>query len=106
VNWTGDGTHLLLLSAAPGPEGGLYDGFGRQALAFPDDGHPVLCSDALDITGNELDDIVCWDHDNLWIYSREDTPAPASVKKMPFYPPRYNTSNYRAVITIGSIHDY
>ena len=105
VNWTGDGSHLLLLSASTGPEGGLYDGFGRQVVAFPDDGHPALCSDSLDLTGNGLDDIVCWDHDDLWIYTRDPNGLHAPAKPRLVYPPRHNTSNYRAFLMIEGPHE-
>lgn len=100
VNWAGNGSHLILLSAAPNQEGGLYDGYGRQLVSFPDDGHPTLCVDTLDITGNCLDDLVCWDHDELWIYGQESFGSAYEVKGSSLLPPRYNASNYRAYTAI------
>jgi rhamnogalacturonan endolyase len=98
VDWAGDGSHLLLVSVASTEEGGLYDGFGRQVVSFPDDGHPTLCYDVANITGGDLDDILCWDHDQLWIYRSEQT-SNCTINKHPtILPPRYNGSNYRANI--------
>jgi len=99
VNWRGDGHELLLLSAAPDETGGLYDGLGRQAVEFPDDGHPTLCYDALDLDGDGIDELVCWDDSRLWIYKREDQPDPGTVKVPRRFPAYFNGSNYRSFIS-------
>ena len=98
VNWMGNGIQYLLLSASPDKTGGLYDGYGRQVLSFPDDGHPVLCYYALDINKDGIDELLCWDYDNLWIYKREgenDNLHPAPQR----YPALYNASNYCSYIS-------
>ncbi len=48
VNWQGDGTELLLMNANV-RYGGLFDGAGRQVVMMPDDGHPDLCAEVLDV---------------------------------------------------------
>ena len=93
VNWTRDETELMLLSPHP-QEGGMIDGHGRRVVMFPDDGHPVLCSDVKDIDGDGLDEVLTWDYESLWIYK----PDPAPDKPPEAYPvrnPFYNDSNYR-----------
>ncbi|MEI3182156.1 MAG: hypothetical protein V8S98_01640 [Lachnospiraceae bacterium] len=50
VNWDGDGTELILTNA-DAKKGGLLNGKGVRAVEFPDDGHPVLCCESLDLTG-------------------------------------------------------
>ena len=93
VNWTQDHTDLVLLSTDP-VEGGLMDGYGRRAVMFPDDGHPVLCCDVKDIDGDGIDEVLTWDYRSLWIYK----PDPAPAKAATGYPRRnalFNDSNYR-----------
>ena len=91
VNWTDDGTDLVLLSPHI-EQGGLIDGFGRRVVMFPDDGHPVLCSDVKDIDGDGVDEILCWDYDSIWIYKPDRDPSP---RPYPERNPFYNDSNYR-----------
>ena len=100
MNWTGDGQEFLLLSAAPDETGGLYDGHGNQTVAFPDDGHPTLCYDAVDLTGDGLDELICWDHDSLWVYTSNSKPANGSVHMPQRFPAPYNASNYRSNISM------
>lgn len=101
VKWLNDGKELLLLSAAPDETGGLYDAYGSQILAFPDDGHPTLCYEALDLSNNGWDELICWDHEQLWIYTKNTNSEcvcakPSAIK----YPPLYNGSNYRSNISL------
>ncbi len=91
VNWTDDGTDLILLSPHV-DQGGLIDGRGRRVVMFPDDGHPVLCSDVKDIDGDGIDEILCWDYDEIWIYKPDRDPSP---RPYPERNPFYNDSNYR-----------
>jgi hypothetical protein len=100
VNWLGTGQALLLLSAAPDETGGLYDGRGRQVVAFPADGHPVLCSDAMDLDGDGLDELLCWDHRELWIYRVDPGRAPSAVQAMRRYPGLHDASNYAARVLL------
>ena len=92
VNWDGDGTDLILTNADP-HRGGLMNGNGIRAVAFPDDGHPTLCCETLQITGDERDELICWDYHRMFIYTQEDAPKPGCRKPVQF--PTYNASNYR-----------
>jgi hypothetical protein len=98
VNWDGTGTELLLTSGSL-RLGGMLDGRLRAVVAFPDDGHPTLCADALDLTGDPRDEIVLWDLDRMWIYT-QDAPAPAGRTYRPRRQPHYNMSDYRAEISM------
>jgi hypothetical protein len=94
VNWTGDERELIYFSAHP-QHGGLYDGEGRQAVAFPDDGHPERCSEVLDLFRSGRDNLVVWDERAIWIYG----PAGESPGGRRYVPRRnylYNWSNYMA----------
>ncbi len=92
VNWDGDGSELILTNAdAAG--GGLWNGAGVRAVAFPDDGHPVLCCEAMDLTGDERDELIVWDYHFLYIYTQEDNPREQTYHPVKF--PAYNASNYR-----------
>ncbi|MBN2764186.1 MAG: hypothetical protein JXR41_13925, partial [Bacteroidales bacterium] len=51
LNWTGRSEEFFVLNPNV-DEGGAYDGWGRKALLFPDDGHPDMCYAVLDITGD------------------------------------------------------
>src|SRR5690625_2870094 len=93
VNWTGDGRDLILLNGNI-EHGGLIDGHGRRVVVFPDDGHPDLCAEVLDLTGDGRDEIVLWDHEHMYIYT-QDRPAFADPVKVPIKYPHYNASNYR-----------
>ncbi len=93
VNWTHDETDLLLLSSHP-EEGGLIDGYGQRVVMFPDDGHPVLCTDVKDVDGDGIDEVLTWDYESIWIYK----PDPPPDKTRDAYPLRnsfFNDSNYR-----------
>ena len=92
VNWDGNGAELILTNA-DAARGGLINGQGVRAVAFPDDGHPTLCCEALDLTGDERDELVVWDYHSLWIYTQADSPRPQTYHPVQF--PVYNASNYR-----------
>ena len=92
VNWEGDGTELILTNADP-LRGGLLNGEGVRAVSFPDDGHPVLCCEAIDLTGDERNELVVWDYHSLWIYTQADAPEKQDYHPVQF--PVYNASNYR-----------
>lgn len=92
VNWDGSGIELILTNA-DAEKGGLINGNGIRAVEFPDDGHPTLCCEAIDLMGDERDELVVWDYHELYIYTQEDNP-----KLQTYYPvksPSYNASNYR-----------
>lgn len=92
VNWDGNGVELLLTNA-DAQKGGLLGGDGVRAVAFPDDGHPVLCCETLDLTGDARDELIVWDYHQLWIYTQEDNDQTQTYHPVKF--PTYNASNYR-----------
>ena len=97
VNWKGDGTELILI----GPDsidGGLFDGFGHKAVKFPADGHPTKAYDALDLTGDNRDELIFWDSEEIWVYTQSNQlektlPAPSRNSLS-------NESNYRARVSV------
>ena len=91
VNWTGDGRELILYSASTS-FGGLYDGYGDRMVAFPEDGHPDLCCDAVDVFGDEREELLVWDTGRMFIYTQADNPK--EVRYIPEKQPNYNYSNY------------
>ncbi|NQT89294.1 hypothetical protein HQ560_21175 [bacterium] len=98
VNWTGRPVELALLSGNA-RHGGMIDGHGRRVVVFPDDGHPDLCCEALNLVGDGRDEIVLWDMDRLWIYT-QDRPFEGGSVYAPTRYPHHNASNYRAEISL------
>lgn len=103
VNWRGDGVEFFVLSANP-DWGGLYDGWGRCVVRFPADGHPDMCYNVLDLTGDCRDEIVVWDPYEVWIYTQDDNPRDGRLFK-PIRNPLYNESNYRAALSLPGWND-
>jgi len=93
VNWTGDGRDLILFSASR-KYGGLFDGELDLAVPFPDDSHPELCCDAVDILSENRDDIIAWDAERMYIYSGDDDTRVSDCPAPRKYP-NHNGSNYR-----------
>jgi len=98
VNWRGDGQEFAMLSANV-REGGMIDGQLRRVVMLPDDGHPDLAYQALDVTGDERDEIIVWDADSVWIYTQDRPGAGRRIYK-PIRNPLYNDSNYRATVSL------
>jgi hypothetical protein len=98
VNWSGDGSELVLLSGSAS-EGGMVDGHFRRVVVFPDDGHPDLTAAVLDLTGDPRDEVVLWDLEDVWIYTQDGPPSGSRVYA-PVRNPLYNDSNYRANISL------
>jgi rhamnogalacturonan endolyase len=94
INWDGSGQDLILLSAST-VYGGLMDGEGDIVVPFPDDGHPELCSEVINITGDEREEIVVWDRKSLWIYTQDQEQPKRDQAYQPIKYPHYNASNYR-----------
>lgn len=92
VNWTGDGQDFILLNADV-ERGGMINGSGVQVVRFPDDGHPTLCAEAVNLYGDARDEIVTWDYDSMYIYTQDDSPKEDVYA--PYKYPDYNASNYR-----------
>ena len=98
VNWTGE-TEEFFVHNANVDEGGMFDGWGRKAVVFPDDGHPDMCNAVLDITGDCRDEVVVWDPHELWVYTQDDNPKTGTLYK-PVKNPLYNESNYKASFSL------
>jgi rhamnogalacturonan endolyase len=64
-------------------------------VLLPDDGHPDLCAEALDLTGDARDELVVWDRDRIFIYT-QDRPFRGERIYAPIRLPHHNMSNYRA----------
>ncbi len=52
-----------------------------------------MCCEAINLTGDERDELVVWDYHSMYIYTQEDSPRPQSYHPVKF--PIYNASNYR-----------
>jgi hypothetical protein len=98
VNWRGDGQEFAMLSANV-REGGMVDGQLRRVVTLPDDGHPDLAYQVLNVTGDERDEIIVWDADSVWIYT-QDRPFTGKRIYKPVRNPLYNDSNYRATVSL------
>jgi hypothetical protein len=98
VNWRGDGQEFVLLSGNV-KEGGMLDGHLRRAVLFPDDGHPDLAANVIDITGDQRDEIVLWDERRVWVYT-QDRPFTGKKIYAPERNPDYNESNYRTAVSM------
>ena len=98
VNWTGDGVEFFVHNPNP-TWGGMFDGWGRPVVAFPDDGHPDMCNAVLDITGDCRDEVVVWDPHELWVYTQDDNPKSGRLYK-PRRNPLANYSNYQATVSL------
>lgn len=92
VNWKGDGSDLILLNPDVS-RGGLIDGEGRQAVRFPEDGHPTMCCEAIDLCGDARDELVVWDYQSMYIYTQSDGPIENCYEPVKY--PICNASNYR-----------
>jgi rhamnogalacturonan endolyase len=100
INWTGDGEELFVHSPNPA-NGGMFDGWARPVVAFPDDGHPDMCNAVLDMTGDCRDEVVVWNQKELWIYTQDDSPRSGRLYR-PIRNPLYNYSNYQATYSLPS----
>jgi len=98
VNWTGTPGEYVVLSANV-VDGGMFDGWGRRVVRFPDDGHPDMCYAVLDITGDCRDEVVVWDPYELWVYTQEDSPKSGRLYR-PSRNPLCNSSNYQATVSL------
>ena len=94
VNWQGDGSELILLNGNVAL-GGMLDGDGDRVVVFPDDGHPELCAEVIDLFGDRRDEIVLWDHQKMYIYTQDRPCAVSGEEYRPQKYPHYNASNYR-----------
>ncbi|MFH0758106.1 MAG: hypothetical protein V2B15_12535 [Bacteroidota bacterium] len=98
LNWTGKSEEFFVHNPNV-DEGGIYDGWGRKVLDFPDDGHPDMCYEVLDITGDCRDEVVVWDPHSIWIYTQENNPISGKLYQ-PVRNKSYNKSNYQATVSL------
>jgi hypothetical protein len=98
VNWRGDGTEFALLNVNA-VDGGMVDGKLRRVVTFPNDGHPDLAYEVLNVTGDPRDEIIVWDQQEMWIYT-QDRPYSGARIYAPQRNPTYNDSNYRSTVSL------
>ncbi|HET9744162.1 MAG TPA: lipoprotein [Chitinophagaceae bacterium] len=98
LNWTGKSEEFFIHNANV-DEGGVFDGWGRKVLEFPDDGHPDMCNAVLNIAGDVRDEIVVWDPNSIWIYTQENNPQSGRLYK-PVRNKLYNYSNYQTTVSL------
>ena len=98
INWTGQPGEYFVHSPNV-TLGGMFDGWGRCVVTFPDDGHPDMCNAVLDITGDCRDEVVVWDQNEIWVYTQDDNPKDGRLYK-PTRNPLYNYSNYQATVSL------
>ena len=103
INWTGKSEEFFVHNPNV-DEGGMYDGWGRKVVEFPDDGHPDMCNAVMDITGDCRDEVVVWDPREIWVYTQDDNPMQGKLYK-PRRNPLYNYSNYQATISLPGWSD-
>lgn len=104
VNWSGKGEDLILLNGNIAL-GGLVDGHFRQVVRFPEDGHPELCAEAMDLTGDCREEIILWDEKRMYIYT-QDNEFKGDKIYAPHKYPHYNASNYRGEYSYPKFEDY
>jgi rhamnogalacturonan endolyase len=103
INWTGRSEEFFVHNPNVN-EGGMFDGWGRKVVVFPDDGHPDMCNAVLDITGDCRDEVVVWDPYEIWVYTQDDNPIQGKLYN-PQRNPLYNYSNYQATISLPGWSD-
>ncbi len=75
-----DGKHILsVLNASV--DGGLIDGHLDKMVLFPEDGHPTISTEVYDVDGDGIDEILCFDLNELWIYKAESYEVPREFEK-------------------------
>lgn len=92
VNWDGNGQDLILLNA-DSKRGGMLGGNGIRCVSFPEDGHPTMCVEAINLTGDARDELVVWDYERMYIYTQDDGIMEHAYAPIKY--PHYNASNYR-----------
>jgi hypothetical protein len=100
LNWTGKSEEFFIHNANV-DEGGVFDGWGRKVLEFPDDGHPDMCNAVIDLTGDARDEIVVWDPNSIWIYTQKNNPQSGKIYQ-PVRNHLYNYSNYQTSVSLPS----
>jgi len=101
VNWKGDGEEFFITSADT-LLGGMFDFQGQLAVSFPCDGHPATCYMVQDLTGDARDEVLVWDHLQLWIYTQDDNPRMGKT----YAPRRTPVYNYSTQQVNRSLPDW
>lgn len=78
-----DGVHELILSNASKDVGGLLDSNLDTVVTFPDDGHPNISCEVLDIDHDGVDEIICWDLHQMWIYKAANFKTGVEYERYP-----------------------
>ena len=90
-----DGKHFLCLLNSS-EDGGLIDGKLDKVVSFPNDGHPNISCEVYDIDSDGVDEILCWDLNEMWIYKAKNYIAGGTFEKYP----DEGFSNYRGEFII------
>ena len=93
VNYDGKNILAVLNSS---PDGGLINGDLDKVVLFPEDGHPTLCCEVYDLDDDGIDEILCFDQFQMWIYKAESF---NKTEKYIKYPDEAG-SNYRGEFLI------
>ena len=67
INYDNDDQNLILMNTSS-TYGGLFDVNLDCVVSFKDEGQPTLASEAFDIDSDDVDEILTWDMNELWIY--------------------------------------
>ena len=73
----------------------VYKRQGDVVVTFPEDGHPDLCAEVINLTGDARDEIVLWDANRMFIYTQDSPCRIADREYVPEKYPHCNSSNYR-----------
>ena len=98
LNWTGKSEEFFVHNPNV-DEGGIFDGWGRKVMEFPDDGHPDMCNAVLNVTGDGRDEILVWDPNSIWIYTQKNNLQSGRLYK-PVRNKLYNYSNYQTSVSL------
>lgn len=82
-----DGENMLAIANA---KEGLIDNELDSVVEFPDDGHPTLCAEGMDIDGDGITEIFLWDQNKMYIYKSSSYKS-ISIDEYP----KNAMSNYR-----------
>ena len=66
-----DGKHILAVLNSS-LDGGLINGNLDKVVLFPNDGHPELAIEVYDIDDDGIDEIICFDEKEMWIYKAKE----------------------------------
>ncbi len=85
-----DGENELILMNTS-EYGGLFDSELDPVVMFPIDGHPMICTEVIDIDSDGISEIITWDLEQMWIYKAQKYKAGIKYDSYP----ENAFSNYR-----------